>query len=367
MRRVLAGCSYEDRECDPMGMPSRVLAVILNWNGRDLTRQCVDHLRRQDYPSLQVLVVDNASTDGSVDDSLRDALLDDEILLLSENRGFAGGMNAGLKRASSLGFEYAWLLNNDAFPEPNCLSALMRVVEEDELVAMVTPRLVGIDGLDQHIGGILGPDGFTNDYVYSNVSMPADAWVTGTALLVRLSCLDEVGLFDERFFAYWEDVDLRIRCIRAGWKLTCEPSARCLHLGGSSSGGLDSAFCYHIGLRNTSLFLRKHLPWRCRPAALLRLSAEAVDQAAQERFLGRPALASALVGGLTAIIAGKVGRPSRLTAHPWVERFVLDHWWGISRFARMLSDYFPTSRSKFVSHSRDRVSNTLVADETQSF
>lgn len=326
---------------------SGVLAVVLNWNGQDLTSQCLEHLRRQNYPALDLLVVDNGSTDRSLENLKEGGLREHEILSLNTNLGFSGGMNQGIRKAQADNYAYVWLLNNDAFPDPDCLSALVRLLDQNPMTGMVTPRLVGADGLDQHVGGRLQANGCDNDWVFADEPFPTGIWITGTAPLVRVSCLNEVGVLDEKFFAYWEDVDLSFRCLLAGWELKCEPSARCVHLGGSSSEGLQSQFCYHMAIRNAGMFSCKHLPWTSRPGYLLQFLAHVVDRAALEDLCGRTAVASAMIGGFTALLRGASGRPTSLITYPWLERAFLKHWWGISRLARTISGYLPSSSLEF--------------------
>ena len=163
---------------------SRVLAVVLNWNGHAMTVRCVEHLRRQDHPSIDILVVDNGSTDGSPEILSAGVVTPAELRSLSENVGFTGGMNIGLEAARAGAYDYVWLVNNDAFAEQSCLSTLVRFMEAEPNVAATTPRIVGTDGVDQNFGGKIVWEGPHTEMLFPADSAEGDVWLTGTALLV---------------------------------------------------------------------------------------------------------------------------------------------------------------------------------------
>ncbi len=129
-----------DRNRETSSMP-RVLVIVLNWNGGEVTRRCVEQVRRQSHHAVDLLVVDNDSTDGSREWLADEVLREDEILALPVNLGFTGGMNAGLHVAMEQSYEYVWLLNNDAFPEPDCLARLVKEMEANPRAGIASPRL----------------------------------------------------------------------------------------------------------------------------------------------------------------------------------------------------------------------------------
>ena len=331
--------------CDFMKSSSRVLAIILNWNGYELTSRCVEHLRRQTHTPLDLLVIDNGSTDGSVEQLTSDGLGSEEILALPENRGFSGGMNAGLEVALAKGYDYVWILNNDAFPEPDCLSKLVQVMEENPRDAIISPRLIEADGRDQEVGWRISWDSMAVEGLFADQVaglMPENTWITGAALLVRCLSLREEGLYDDRFFAYWEDVDLCFRYRGAGWGLRVAGAARCVHLGGSSSGGSHSPFVCYMNTRNRWHFLIKHMPTSWHPWCRCKLASLALFDAAGLHSRGFPESGLAVIAAAFAMVRAEVGRPATLSPSPRVGRFLLKHWWRISQGLEQIARRLPS-------------------------
>ena len=329
-----------------MGIPSRVLAVVLNWNGHEMTARCVEHLRCQDQSGLDILIVDNGSTDGSLEALTSGVTAPGLLLGLPENVGFTGGMNAGIEAAEAGSYDYVWLVNNDAFPEPNCLSALVRFMDAEPRVAVTTPRIVGMDGVDQNFGGRIAWDEPRNDMLFPGDAIGDDIWLTGTALLIRVACLAKVGRLDPRFFAYWEDVDFCHRCRKAGWSVQPVLSTKCVHEGGASTGGAGSAFTVYMNLRNQWLFMKKTLWFWQRPRLFLRLIASGLELAGILSSRGRDKEAQALVGAVAAIFKGEVGRPRRLSVAPGVGRLLTKYGWGIGSRLGRATRWFPGQKSK---------------------
>jgi N-acetylglucosaminyl-diphospho-decaprenol L-rhamnosyltransferase len=293
---------------------TRVCVVILNWNQPELTSRCLDHVLAQEGVSLEPLVIDNGSTKENVHRLEQLVAGRCRILALPTNHGFAGGMNAGIRYASREGHEYVWLLNSDAFPEPDCLARLIEPFEDSPRLALVTPRLHDVDGKEQHAGAVLEWEWMVNRYLSAvEMSDPggSDTWLTGTALLGRVNVLEAVGEFDESLFAYWEDVDLGLRLAAAGYEFRAAPAARCLHLGGASTGGPSSQFGLYMYYRNGWYVLRKCALHRT-DSLWLRLfyTARTLWFAAHSYSVGDRAGAVAIASGLSAAVArGEVGKP----------------------------------------------------------
>ena len=114
-----------------------VCAVVLNWNGGEATRACVHSLAAANYPNLSIIVVDNASSDGSAEQWSENETID--LIRNSTNLGFTGGVNAGIRRAMERGADYVWLLNNDATAGPNVLGQLVAMAEQDTRIGLVSP------------------------------------------------------------------------------------------------------------------------------------------------------------------------------------------------------------------------------------
>jgi len=310
----------------------RILIVILNYNGLAHTLEALRHACAQDYPAFEVLVVDNGSTDGSLA-QLREAVRPPcRLLEVPGNVGVSEGLNVGLREASRLGFDFAWLLNNDAFPQPQCLSALVCSMHEHPSVMIATPRLLNPDGSEQHAGGRVDWLHCGLDFLFAaELAGPATfgttwgTWVTGTAMLIRVSAYEAVGGFDRRFFAYYEDIDLSIRVVRRGGDVRAVPEAVCHHLGSATLGGVVSPFCTFISIRNSWLFLCKNIRPGQRLAARVRHHGIYLEWATMVALDGRESHASAMIGGLWASVQGRYGRPGEVTAPRWLTRLLLSY------------------------------------------
>ncbi|MFZ5567205.1 MAG: glycosyltransferase family 2 protein [Pseudomonadota bacterium] len=224
---------------------SAVTAVILNWNRWRDTVACVLSVQAQDYPTLDVLVVDNGSSDDS-EQMLREQLPDTELVQSGRNLGFGGGCNLGIRRAVQCAAKYVWLLNNDATVSPQTLSAMVALAEASPGLGAVGAVIHDADGSEriQCWGG-----GVVNTWLgrsRPNLMPGALDYLTGACLLLRVDALSQIGLFDEkRYFMYWEDVDLCFRLRRAGWGLAVADRTQVWHEASSSLGlGSPQADCY---------------------------------------------------------------------------------------------------------------------------
>src|SRR5262245_76634 len=325
---------------------SRIGTVILNWNKPALTAECARLVAGQDVVGGQkVSIIDNGSTPANRE-QLRVSLPPSCVFRqANRNLGFAGGMNVGIRSALDAGCEYIWLLNNDAFPEPGCLSALVDALVADRRLAAVTPALFDRAGREQHAVGCVVWDPVSTE-VEAASSRPGTLgtgyWLTGTALLVRAEAVRTIGGFDPRFFAYWEEVDWCLRATAAGYLLRAVPEARCRHLEAASSNGIRSPFVQHLMTRNGVALVRKHLRWRSAVPAGMRSVAEGLSRAASLDRHGNPAGADAVVGGLWAAVSGRRGRPGRLAAPNWVRWLARAQGWRVSRALRAIADRLAT-------------------------
>ncbi|HEC35532.1 MAG TPA: glycosyltransferase family 2 protein [Anaerolineae bacterium] len=238
--------------------------VVLNWNGKDDTLACLRSLARLDYPAFEVVVVDNGSTDGSVP-AIRERFPGVTLIENGENLGYTGGNNVGLRRVLEHSLDYALLLNNDTEVAPDLLRLLVAAAEADLAMGIAGPTIYYYDqpdviwsaggaidwrrgrtrmvGLDEQDTGQFGAGPREVDFV------------TGCALLVKRAVLERAGLFDERFFAYYEEAEWCVRARRAGFRIVHVPQARVWH---KISPGLqaDSPVVHYYMTRNRLLFLK---------------------------------------------------------------------------------------------------------------
>jgi GT2 family glycosyltransferase len=249
-------------------MAPPVVAVVLSWNRREDTLACLRSLAQVDYPRLRVVVVDNASTDGSAD-AVAVEFPDVDLMRNALNRGYAGGMNDGIERALEFDSDYVLLLNNDVEVEPGFLSALVEEAARAPDAAALSPVIVFADRADLvwYAGARFDPargyNGRITGYrepVSRFTEVTETERAAGTALLVSRRALDEVGLFDEQLFAYSEDADWSLRARAAGYRLLVVPAARVRHKVSLSSGGENSPTTLYYGLRNALVVAERHAP-----------------------------------------------------------------------------------------------------------
>lgn len=259
---------------------TKIAVVVLNWNGEEDSLNCIDALKKQTAPHT-IIAVDNDSTDNFVKKLEKDF---PEIVLLknSKNLGFAGGVNTGIRHAIENNFEYVALINNDATPDPTWLSELLATmqstVQGDSLyskIGIVTGKLLKTDGTIDSTGdlyttwGLAYPRG-RNTVDKGQYDAVEEVFAgTGGASLYRLEMLKEIGLFDEDFFAYYEDVDLSFRAQLAGWKVIYTPKAVAYHKIGASSGKVPGLTTY-MAMKNMPWLMWKNVPWRLMPTIMPR-------------------------------------------------------------------------------------------------
>ena len=274
--------SRADPAADPLsrspeaGPGTRVAVVVPSWDGEEHLPACLDALAAQTLEHLAV-VVDNGSTDGSVD-LVRERYPHVRLVRLPRNRGFAGGVNAGIAAALDAGCELVALLNNDAVAEPGWLERLVAEADAHPEAGIVGAKVLTWDGthLDStgdrySLWGLPTPRGRgePDDGRYDDARDLLAA--SGGASLYRAALLRQVGGFDEAFFAYYEDVDLSLRAQLAGWAVRYAPAARVRHRIGGTSARVPDFARFHV-LRNLVYLFVKDVPAPLLPRALPRFA-----------------------------------------------------------------------------------------------
>jgi len=248
-------------------MSEPLLSVVIpNWNGERFLVPCLEALRAQTYPSLEVIVVDNASSDGSLA-LLRAHYPEVTLIALPVNRGFTGACNAGIVRAQG---EFVSLLNNDTEVDPHWAAAVVDAFQRYPQVGIVASKMLLFDRRDTfHTAG----DGFRTDGTAFNRGVwekdigqyDEEAFVfsaCGGSSAYRRTMLDQIGLLDDDFFFSLEDVDLAWRAQLQGWRALYTPKAVVYHHLSATGGGVTASF--YDG-RNGLYLLAKNLPidlWR---------------------------------------------------------------------------------------------------------
>jgi len=234
--------------------------IVPSLNGAHLLPACLDSLAKQTYPDVEVIVADGASTDAT-HELLARRYPDVRLMALQRNLGFTGNVNAGLRAARG---EVLCLLNNDAQADVDWVAACVAALASRPALGSVASKVLYADGCTiNSAGDLLHRDGSPGQRGNSqadgpqwDVSAPVFGAMGGAAAY-RRTMLQDVGLLDEHFFMYLEDVDLAFRAQLRGWSCQYEPRARVTHIGGASGGGRLESF---YNGRNLIRLLAKDLP-----------------------------------------------------------------------------------------------------------
>lgn len=246
-------------------MPHPLVSIIVvNWNRREYVGECLNSLRSQSFRDFEVILVDNGSTDGSVESIEENFPGFVRILKNKENVGFARGNNQGIEVARG---EYIVLLNNDAQADSHWLEGLLKGTEEDQRVGMVASKIYlhGSDKVIDNVGHLIYRDGLNRGRGRLEVDhgqfdeKEEVLFPSGCAALYRRKMLEEVGLFDEDFFAYADDTDLGLKGRMAGWRCLYMPQAIVYHRYSQSSGPYSPLKAFYVE-RNRVWIAVKYLP-----------------------------------------------------------------------------------------------------------
>ena len=231
-----------------------ISVIIVNWNGKEYLPTCLESLREQNCSDFETIVVDNGSHDGSLE-LLKKFYPWVHVVPLTENSGFASGNNAGFAVARG---KYIVTLNNDTRVDSSWLAELIAPVEVDPQIGMVASRICSFDEPDQldSLGVAICPDGMSRGSrrlaSFSTLSLAKTEDIllpSACAALYRLEMINEIGFFDDDFFAYCEDTDLGLRGRLAGWRAVLARDA-VVHHRYSKSGGVFSPFKLYLVERN---------------------------------------------------------------------------------------------------------------------
>ena len=236
----------------------KVGIVLLNWNGWEDTQRCIDSLRLLTYPNFTIIVVDN----GSTDDSLEKLTAVPNIILLpqQQNLGFAKGCNVGIEYALGAGCDVVWLLNNDTVVDPSALTYMA-----NELTMLGGKCMVGstIKYMQQpnkiqcYAGGTINWILGIAPLIKNISKLPKLAYICGASLLTSREVLEKTGGFDPDFFCYWEDTDLSVRAVKFGYSLKCAVQSIVYHQTCSSTANI-SALKHKMVAEGAVQFYRKH-------------------------------------------------------------------------------------------------------------
>ncbi len=243
----------------------KVSIVIVNWNKKGYIINLLSSLRDINYDNYEITVVDNASEDGSVE-AIKEKFPDINLIANSTNLGGTGGFNTGIRYALEKGgYKYIWLLDNDAMIERDTLVELVKVMEMDETVGIAGSRILDPEQKDLtvEIGALFRWDTIgvvpicrnkriVEEYIPREVD-----YVAICSALVRVTAVDKVGLMDERFFIFWDDMDWGLCFKENGFKVIAVPNSIVYHPSFTErKRGVLTDFYY--GIRNPLLVYTKH-------------------------------------------------------------------------------------------------------------
>ncbi len=293
----------------------KVVIVTVNYNTKKDTLDLIESINkiRKDDFLIEVIVVDNGSRDIF---TLPKEYERDIFLIKSEiNKGFSGGYNIGIKKALGRKADYVLIVNNDTIMDPLMVKNLLKVLESDAKIGAVTPKIYFAKGHEFHkdrytkeeLGRVFWYAGGYMDWKnVQSIHRGVDEvdkgqydktektdFASGCCILFKREVLDKVGLFDDKYFLYYEDADLNERIKKAGYMIYYVPPAVLVHVNASSSGGAGNLLQDYFITRNQMLFGMKYAPMRAR-IALIRQSLKLLQSGRQNQkkairdfYLGR--------------------------------------------------------------------------------
>jgi hypothetical protein len=259
-------------------MNKKIYIILVNYNSYQDTIECIESLKQINFDSYKIIIVDNASTDESVNKLINYA--DDRLVLLRSNKnlGFSGGNNIGIKYALDDGADYVLLLNNDTIVEPDFLQNMVETAENDKEIGIVGCKIKynGDRNLLWFAGGQVNWFKFLGEHFGKRElddgkydKLIEVSFVTGCCMLIKREVIEKVGMLPDEYFMYFEDVDFCVRVQEAGFKIIYEPKAVIYHKIGISSGGEESPFSIKWSTRNRIYFMHKFKYRVSRPQFLI--------------------------------------------------------------------------------------------------
>lgn len=252
-------------------MNSLVTVVVVNWNGIKDTIECLDSLMCLDYDRFNIIVVDNGSCDGS-GDIIKHKYPDVLVIRNEDNLGYTEANNIGIRYALNNGAEYICILNNDTIVDKHFISTAIAAFNKYNNVGMVGPKI-----LSYHKRNVLWYAGPKTTWIYGRLidighrgygeidcgqydQTKTVGFITGCAFVLHRDVIKKVGYLDNRYFAYFEDIDYCLRAKYAHYNLVYEPKSIVWHKAKSSSFDINtySSVSMYFGVRNRLLFMKQH-------------------------------------------------------------------------------------------------------------
>jgi len=247
-------------------MNSKIFIIILNWNGKDDTIECLNSLEKIDYKTYKIILIDNDSRDNSAKE-IKKKFPNVKLIQSKKNLGWVGGNNIGIKYALENKADYILLLNNDTVVDKKFLSEMIKIAEKDEKIGIVSsksyfysnPNILQYTTLKFNFKtgqSILEGYGQEDKGQFDN-SQEMDL-CGGACMLIKSEVFEKIGLLDEIYSLYFGDTDLGIRTRRAGYKIIFCPKAKIWHKVSMSIGGNSCPVKEYLMNRNRVVFMKKY-------------------------------------------------------------------------------------------------------------
>ena len=252
-----------------------ISVVIPNYNGMNFLDKCLSSLEKETRHNLQIIVIDNGSKDNSIDifnkhSKIKNSNIKYHLIANDSNLGFSPAVNQGIDLSNTLDVPYICLLNNDIEIESNFISELIKSIEKDKNIFSVSSKMLQYNnknliddaGDEYTLFGWTKKSGDGTAKSNKKYSKTREIFSScGGAALYRKSILNEIGYFDENFFAYLEDVDIGYRALINGYKNVYSPDAIVYHVGSGSSGSRYNEFKIPLAARNNIWLIYKNMAW----------------------------------------------------------------------------------------------------------
>ena len=247
-------------------MLPKVFIIIVNWNGKVDTLECLESLKNNDYPNYEVVIIDNGSKDKF---SISDSKI--KVIYNKENLGFSGGNNIGIKYALENEADYVLLLNNDTIVSKDFLSKLVDVAESNNSYGIIGPKIYHYEEKDKiwFAGGIINwlynkgtMKGFNeiDEGQYDEPEIQKTDYITGCCALIKREVIEKIGLMPQEYFLYYEDTDWSLKAQKQGYECLFVPKSSIWHKGSKSSIVESPSYIYYH-IRNGLILAKKYAPW----------------------------------------------------------------------------------------------------------
>lgn len=249
-------------------MRSKIITIVINWNNYEDTRECLISLGKITYPNYKVIAVDNNSSDGS-GDRIKNEFPQHTYIQNEENLGFAEGNNVGIRRAIEETADYVWILNNDVIVDSDSPTELVKVTEKFDKIGIIGSKIYYYTENRKIFSAgakIIPWSGKSVSFGQNELDsgqydkIREVDYISGCSLFISVKMLNEIGLFDKRYFMYYEEADLAVRAKRKGWKVMYIPTSVVWHKHASTVKKYNLLSEYYL-TRNHLLFMRKNYPW----------------------------------------------------------------------------------------------------------